>query len=95
MGSKSLRDCFAESFLNQEKKKAVTFLRAGEIETEISYLQLHRDSNQMARTFQDLGVEKTDRVILCIQKAPIFVTAHLALQKVGATCVPLKPGLNQ
>jgi malonyl-CoA/methylmalonyl-CoA synthetase len=95
MGAKSLRDCFAESFLNQEKKKAITFLRAGEIETEISYLQLHRDSNRMARTFQDLGVEKTDRVILCIQKSLTFVSAHLALQKIGAISVPLNPGFKK
>jgi acyl-coenzyme A synthetase/AMP-(fatty) acid ligase len=78
MGGKSLRDCFAESCLNQDKKKAITFLRAGKIETEISYLQLHRDSNRMARTFQDRGVARTDRVILCIQKSLTFVTAHLA-----------------
>jgi malonyl-CoA/methylmalonyl-CoA synthetase len=95
MGSDSLRECFTASFLNQEKKKAITFLRAGEIETEISYLQLHRDSNRMARTFQDLGVEKTDRVILCIQKSLTFVTAHLALQKIGAICVPLNPGFKK
>ncbi|MDH3884887.1 MAG: AMP-binding protein [Desulfobacterales bacterium] len=95
MGGKSLRDCFAESFLNQEKKKAITFLRAGEIETEISYLQLHRDSNRMARAFQDLGVAKTDRVILCIQKSLTFVTAHLALQKIGAISVPLNPGFKK
>jgi malonyl-CoA/methylmalonyl-CoA synthetase len=95
MGGKSLRDCLAESFLNQEKKKAITFLRAGEIETEISYLQLHQDSDRMARTFRDLGVEKTDRVILCIQKSLIFVTAHLALQKIGAICVPLNPGFKK
>ncbi|MGD8881962.1 MAG: AMP-binding protein, partial [Desulfobacterales bacterium] len=95
MGASSLRDCLAQSFLNQEKKKAITFLRAGEIETEISYLDLHRDSNRMACTFQDLGVAKTDRVILCIQKSLIFVTAHLALQKIGTICVPLNPGFKK
>jgi malonyl-CoA/methylmalonyl-CoA synthetase len=95
MRGNSLQDCFAESFVNQGKNKAITFLRAGEIETEISYLQLHRDSNRMARTFQDLGVEKTDRVILCIQKSLIFVTAHLALQKIGTISVPLNPGFKK
>ena len=95
MGAKSLRECLAKSFLNQGKKKAISFLRAGEIETEISYLQLHRDSNRMARTFQDLGVAKTDRVILCIQKSLTFVTAHLALQKIGAISVPLNPGFKK
>ena len=95
MDSQSLRDCLAASFLKQEKRKAVTFLRDGEIESEISYLQLHQDSNRMARTFQDMGIEKTDRVILCIQKSVIFVVAHLALQKIGAICVPLNPGFKK
>ncbi|MGD8724238.1 MAG: class I adenylate-forming enzyme family protein [Desulfobacterales bacterium] len=95
MADKSLRDYFSASFLRREKKKAITFLRDGEIETEISYLQLQRDSNRMACRFQELGVEKSDRVILCIQKSLIFVVAHLALQKIGAICVPLNPGFKK
>ncbi len=95
MGDKSLRDCFTASFLKQEEKKAITFFREGEIESEISYLQLHQDSNRMARTFRDLGVEKTDSVIFCIQKSLIFVIAHLALQKIGAISVPLNPGFKK
>ncbi|MBW2468882.1 MAG: AMP-binding protein [Deltaproteobacteria bacterium] len=95
MGFTSLAECFTTSFLKQEKRKAITFLRDGEIETEISYLQLHRDSNRMACRFQELGVEKSDRVILCIQKSPVFVIAHLALQKIGAICVPLNPGFKK
>ena len=95
MDSESLQDCFTASFLKQEKRKAITFVRDGEIETEISYLQLQQDSNRMARTFQELGVAKADRVILCIQKSPIFVIAHLALQKIGAIAVPLNPGFKK
>jgi malonyl-CoA/methylmalonyl-CoA synthetase len=95
MDSESLPDRLTALFLKQEKRKAVTFLRDGEIETEISYLQLHQDSNRMALTFQELGVEKTNRVILCIQKSLIFVIAHLALQKIGAITVPLNPGFKK
>ena len=95
MGAESLRDCFADSFLNQEKKIAIRFLRGGEVETEISYLQLQQDSNRVARAFQDLGVAKSDRVILCIQKSLAFVIAHLALQNIGAVCVPLNPGFKK
>ena len=43
MGGDSLGDCFKESFLKRGKKKAITFLREGQIESEISYLKLHRD----------------------------------------------------
>ena len=88
MDDESLRNSFIASFLKQDKRKSINFLRYSEIETEISYLQLHQDSNRMARTFQEKGVEKKDRVILCIQKSLIFVVAHLALQKIGAICVP-------
>ncbi len=95
MGGESLGDCFKESFLKRGKKKAITFLREGQIESEISYLQLHQDSNRMARKFQELGVEKADRVVFCIQKSLIFVIAHLALQKIGAICVPLNPGFKK
>jgi len=70
-------------------------MRQGEIETEISYLQLQRDSDRMACTLQQWGVAKTDRVILCIQKSLIFVVVHLALQKIGAICVPLNPGFKK
>lgn len=95
MDDESLRNCFIASFLKQDKRKSITFLRDGDIETEISYLQLHQDSNRMARAFQEQGVEKKDRVILCIQKSLIFIIAHLALQKIGAICVPLNPGFKK
>ena len=95
MDGKSLRCCFTASFLKQENRKAITFLRDGENETEISYGRLDRDSNRMASRFLELGVEKSDRVILCFQKSLIFVVAHLALQKIGAICVPLNPGFKK
>ena len=95
MDGTSLRNCFTTSFLKQEKQKAITFVRNGEIETEISYRQLHRDSNRLASTFQKMGVTKSDRVALCIHKSLLFVVAHLALQKIGAICVPLNPGFKK
>jgi malonyl-CoA/methylmalonyl-CoA synthetase len=95
MDSESLRDCMTASFLKHAEKKAITFLREGQIQTEISYLQLHRDSNRLAGKLQKMGVKKTDRVILWIQKSLIFVIAHLALQKIGAITVPLNPGFKK
>ncbi len=92
MSAESLTDCFNDAFLASGEKKAITFLRDGEIETEISYFELNQDSNRLAHTFHAGGVEKGDRVILFIQKSVIFVVAHLALQKIGAIAVPLNPG---
>jgi len=95
MYAEPLSECFSNSFLTRKKKPAITFLRDGQVETQISYLELERDANRMANTFEELGVEKGDRVILFIPKSLIFVVAHLALQKRGAITVPLNPGFKQ
>jgi malonyl-CoA/methylmalonyl-CoA synthetase len=91
MNSQTLKDCFMESCLMRGEKIAISFLREGAIETEITYRELDKDANRMANTFLDLGVEKGDRVILFFQKSVGFVVAHLALQKMGVIAVPLNP----
>ena len=95
MSSLSLADCFSKSFLTYKEKPALTFLRDGRPETQISYLKLERDANRMANTFLKLGVTKGDRIILYIPKSLIFVVAHLALQKIGAIAVPLNPDFKR
>ena len=95
MAAESIKDLLAASCLTGKEKKAISFLRNGQLETEISYDQLHRDSNRLAHELQKLGIQKTDRVILWIQKSLIFVMAHLALQKIGAISVPLNPGFKK
>ena len=91
----SLRDCFMASALKRGEKEAIVFLREGKVETQISYRELDVDSNQVANTFLDLGVEKGDRVILFLPKSLIFIVAYLAIQKIGAIAVPLDPGLKK
>ena len=54
----SLADCFSESFLSRKDKPAITFVRHGRIETEISFLEMEKSANRMANTFLALGVEK-------------------------------------
>ena len=95
MGGEILTECFSKSFLIHQEKSALTFLRNGRVETRISYLELEKNTNQMANTFKTLGVEKGERVVLFLQKSLIFVVAHLALQKLGAITVPLNPGFKQ
>ncbi len=90
----SLRDCFVDSMARHGDRKAITFLREGNAESEISYRELDRDSNRMANTCLGLGVAKGDRVILFFPKSMIFVVAHLAIQKIGAIAVPLNPGFK-
>jgi len=95
MRDTSLGQCFTETFLSRGAKPAITFLRDGRVETELSYLELDRDAGRMAHVFQNLEVAKGDRVILFIPKSLVFVAAHLALQKIGAVSVPLNPGFKK
>ena len=95
MGGESLGDIFTAAFQMHKERPAITFLRDGKVETEISYLELNRDTIRMANIFLVEGVKKGDRVILFIQKSLIFVVAHLALQKIGAISVPLNTGFKK
>ena len=76
-------------------KTAITYLRNGQTETEMSFTQLQRDVKQVATTLLDLGVQKGDRVILFIPKSIIAVVAHFAIQSIGAMAVPLNPGFKK
>ncbi len=58
MDGKSLMGHILESSLNLKEKKAITFVREGKVETEISYFDLDQDSNRMANVFIDLGAER-------------------------------------
>ncbi|MFH1349591.1 MAG: AMP-binding protein [Pseudomonadota bacterium] len=91
----TLKECFNHTALIRGKNKAISFFREGVMETEISYLELNQDSDRMANTFMEVGVEKGDRVILFLQKSLIFVIAHVAIQKLGAVGVPLNPGFKK
>jgi malonyl-CoA/methylmalonyl-CoA synthetase len=95
MRSSSLGKCLEEAFRGHGTKTALTFYRQGRPETEVSYRDLDRDANRMAHMLRTRGVEKGDRVILCFPKALAFVTAHLALLRLGALSVPLNPGFKR
>jgi|GEM_PF-5038537 len=59
-----------------ESKTAVTFLRNGGPETEITYGRLLLDVNRFANFLMELGVKKGDRVMLFIPKSLIALVAH-------------------
>ena len=76
-------------------KTAITFLRDGQVETELTYHQLLSDITRFAAALLDMGVQKGDRVILLIPKSIISVVVHFAIQKIGAMAVPLNPGFKK
>ncbi len=95
MYGQTLKDCFAKSCLINGEKVAISFIREGAVETDISYQELNRDSNRMANFLLSSGIRKGDRVILYFPKSLGFIIVHLALQKMGAIAVPLNPGFRQ
>ncbi len=95
MSTECLSDRLTAAAHGLGKKKAITFLRKGKIETELSYAELLDDSNRMAQTFQRMGISKGDRVILFLPKSLALVIAHLGLLSIGAISVPLNPGFKK
>ena len=95
MSKDTLKDCFEKSCANCGDAPAIEFLRQGRLETLLSYRELNRDADRLARRFVSMGVEKGDRVVLFMGKSLAFLTAHFALQKIGGISTPLNPGFKQ
>ena len=55
----------------------------------LTYGELERQSNQLARLLQDRGVQRGDRVCLLQAKTPSAVVSMLATLKAGAIYVPI------
>lgn len=95
MQSETLKHWFETVAAEHGPRTAITFLRDGRVETEMTYAQLQRDVNRFANTLVGLGLQKGDRVIVFISKSIIAVVAHFALQTIGAMAVPLNPGFKK
>ncbi len=57
----------------------------------ISYAEVDRWSDSLARALQDLGLKPGDRVIFLMQNLPQFVIGQYAVWKAGGIVVPLNP----
>lgn len=95
MNSESIIGRFEAAAVQWGDRKAITFLRGGRIETQLTYSQLSMDIRQFTNYLINLNVTKGDRVILFMEKSVIALVAHFALQRLGAIAVPLNPGFKQ
>jgi malonyl-CoA/methylmalonyl-CoA synthetase len=91
----SIADLLKDSFKKHDQKIAISFLRADKIETRISFQDLDLNSNKMANLFLKQGIKPLDNVVLLLDKSLAFVVVYIALQKIGAVCVPLNPGFKK
>lgn len=60
----------------------------------LTYEDLDRNSNTLARGLQSLSVQKGDRVAVMLGNSIEYATATYALFKLGAVLVPLNPSFN-
>jgi malonyl-CoA/methylmalonyl-CoA synthetase len=95
MSVDTLKNRLENTFAGRGDQRALTFLRNGRVETELSYRKLDQDTRRCTAAFLEMGVKKGDRVVLFLNKSLIFVIAHLALQKIGAIVIPLNPGFKK
>ena len=60
-------------------------------ETTVSYGELDRRANELARHLRGLGVGRGVRVGLCVERSPDMVVGLLGIMKAGGAYVPLDP----
>nr|WP_315490136.1 long-chain fatty acid--CoA ligase [uncultured Rhodoferax sp.] len=59
--------------------------------TVLTYVDLLQKAERLAKCLRGLGVEKGDRVVLCMQNCPQLVIAHFAILRANAVVVPVNP----
>ncbi|MCI5069011.1 long-chain fatty acid--CoA ligase [Acidovorax sp.] len=57
----------------------------------LSYRQLMEGAERVAARLARLGVQRGDRVVLCMQNCPQLVMAHFAILRANAVVVPVNP----
>ena len=84
--STSLWDNLAISARRYPDKAALVFFGS-----TLSYRQLMEGAERLAARLAALGVQRGDRVVLCMQNCPQLVMAHFAILRANAVVVPVNP----
>jgi fatty-acyl-CoA synthase len=82
----SLWDNLAVNARRYPDKSALVFFGA-----RVSYRQLAEGAERLAAQLSALGVQRGDRVVLCMQNCPQLVMAHFAILRANAVVVPVNP----
>ena len=82
----------AAFYAQREKRPDDVFMRAGS--RSWTWAEAAAQAHALACSFQDLGIEKGDRIALTMPNWPEFVLAALAAAEIGAVVVPLNPAYS-
>ena len=83
---------FAAFYAQREKRPDDVFLRYGD--SSWTWADAASQAHALACSFQDLGIEKGDRVAVTLPNWPEFVLTALAAAEIGAVIVPLNPAYS-
>ncbi|BAY41549.1 amino acid adenylation domain-containing protein (plasmid) [Nostoc sp. NIES-2111] len=86
--------CFHQLFLEQVEKTPDGIALVFE-QTQLTYLQLNHQANQLAHHLKNLGVVPDIVVGICIERCPQMIVALLGILKAGGTYLPLDPSYPQ
>ncbi|MCP4214743.1 MAG: AMP-binding protein, partial [bacterium] len=62
---------------------------------KLTYSQLNKKANQLARTLQENGVKRGSLVAVVMERVPPMVTAVMGILKAGGAYVPMEPYLPE
>ncbi|MBI2768133.1 MAG: long-chain fatty acid--CoA ligase [Burkholderiales bacterium] len=82
----SLWENLAVNARRYPNKACIVFF--GKIHT---YAEVARQAERLAARLQELGVQRGDRVVLCMQNCPQWLIAHFAILRANAVVVPVNP----
>ena len=83
---------FAAFYAQREKRPDDVFVRSGS--RSWTWAEAAAQAHALACSFQDLGIEKGDRVAVTMPNWPEFVLTVLAAAEIGAVVVPVNPAYS-
>src|SRR6185369_16474408 len=85
----NLHDLFAIPVHRAPGKPALRFAAENGTAADLSYAELFAEADRLAAGLHARGVRKGDRVAFFLSNRPEFVTAYLAVIRLGAVMVPV------
>ncbi|MFL6293483.1 MAG: AMP-binding protein, partial [Thermoanaerobaculia bacterium] len=85
----NLHDLFAIPLRRSPDRPALRFAAPDGTRTDLTYAELFAESRRIAAGLHARGLRRGDRVAFFLGNRPEFVTAYLAVVRLGAVMVPL------
>ncbi len=83
---KSMVDFFDESVKDNSNKVFLSFMGK-----KYTYKEVGEMVDKAAKGFQDMGIKKGSKVMLCLPNSPFYVVSYFGAIKAGATIVNVNP----